>query len=485
MDFSTLFFGADTSYLTAAGVRKRFHYLDSTASTLMFKNALRAKEAALSHYGNIHSSCHFNARISQKFFDLSQREVLRFFNVDESTHSVIFMGSGVTAALNFLARTMQEGFGEKSTVAISPMEHHSNDLPHRKYSGKLLLLPLLSTDGELGCIDVQGSRDLIAEHASDLRYVSVTGVSNVTGMINPIAQLSEICRDYDVPLIVDGAQMVAHVPLDLSAGALANISALVFSSHKIYAPGGPGVIVTRNEFLKQLPAVELGGGMVGKVHRQRYELATSLSGRFQAGTPNILGAVELGCALNMLMDIGMEKVQAHERALMDLVWGVLTEHPKVKIYGSKNRTTAPRAGAISFNITGVEHGLAAMILNDYHCVAVRNECFCAHPYVRDLMLDDLWNIPVDGLTEDQVRVRVLEMSGMLRVSFGLYNTAEDVLAMAEGVGDIAENVNSYRRLYVSKGDGNFEAIDGGSDLNAIDQDMIFGRRPTFPGSSIR
>jgi len=178
------------------------------------------------------------------------------------------------------------------------------------------------------------------------------------------------------------------------------IDFLVFSGHKVYAPGSPGVIVGERALLSQVEPDEVGGGMVDDVSFEDYAVTEHFPEREEAGTPNIVGAVLLGAALEALMQVGMEAVQAHEQALLARLLGALLARPGVRVYGDTDLARSPRVGTVAFNLEGLDHALVAAVLNDYFCVAVRNACFCGDPYVREMLKPELWeadaNLDLEG-----------------------------------------------------------------------------------------
>lgn len=450
------FSGLETCYRLADGRIVHRHYLDSAASTLALGCARRLAEALLPHYANTHSQLHFSARITSHALDWAHRQVLRFLNADPTEYTAFFAGSGCTAVLNRLARGLAARRPERRIVLVSLMEHHANDLPHRKHANQVIHVPLTGTAPALGTVDLGVLAGLLEQYDGQVNYVAISAVSNVTGIINPLHDIAALAHAHGAWVVVDAAQSLAHAPLVFSDTGVPEraLDAVVFSGHKLYAPGSPGVAVVRRALLEGQEPDEVGGGMVDDVHLAGYEIADRFPDREQAGTPNILGAVQLGAVLNVLQRVGMSQIHAAEQHLLaDLLAG-LTALPGVQVYGNLDLKQCPRLGTVSFNLAGLEHGLVAAALNDYHNVAVRNGCFCAHPYVRELLKPELWALDLDPDAEDAA-VALKGWQGMVRASLGLYSTPEDIAALLAGIRDLLVRPAYYRAQYQPTADGNF------------------------------
>ncbi len=441
------FIGLDTCYTTADGQRRKRRFMDSAASTLMLGAAERVTGACLRHYANTHSFAHFSARISTGLYHWAHERVLRFLQADAREYTCIFTGSGSTAGLNRLARLFRDRDVRRDTVLVSLMEHHSNDLPHRRHGGQVVSIPCEGEGVTLGPLDLNALQEALERHAGRVRYLAVTAASNVTGIINPIARIARLAHAHSVPIVVDGSQIAAHMGVNVGSNAdpRDNMDAFVFSGHKVYAPGSPGAIIVRRDLLSQGDPAEFGGGMVDHVWLEGYQVSQRLPDREEAGTPNIPGAVRLASAIEVLDRIGMSTIYEHECALTRRLYAALQAVPGLRIYGTLAQEL-PRTPTAVFNIEGIEHGLLAAILNDYFNIAVRNECFCAQPYVREMLREELWDLDVGGdLSLDAL---VAARLGMVRVSLGLYSTAEDIDALGQALTRIAEQRQHYCAHYV-------------------------------------
>jgi len=450
------FIGLDTRYRLADGRTKRRHYLDSAASTLALRGARQVADELLRHYANTHSELHFSARIVGHAYDWAHAQVLKFVQADPEHHVAFFAGSGCTALLNRLARTLAARRPERDVVLVSLMEHHANDLPHRKHAGQVIHLPLTGETPALGAVDLVALEQLLEHYRGRVNYVAVSAASNVTGIVNPVHDIAALAHTHGAWVVVDASQSVAHAPLSLSdTGAVEReLDAVAFSGHKLYVPGSPGVMVVRRALLAGQEPDELGGGMVDDVSVNGYQVTDHFPDREEAGTPNIPGAVQLGAVLNVLQRIGMAQVHAAEQRLLRRLLAELTAIPGVRVYGDPDPDRTPRLGVVSFNLAGLEHGLVAAVLNDYHNVAVRNGCFCAHPYVRELLKPELWALDLDPDAND-AEALIQPWRGMVRASLGLYSTDEDIEALLTGVRDLLAKPDDYRAQYQADSDGNF------------------------------
>ncbi len=449
--------GLDLEMPIATGEKRRRIYLDSTASTLRLGVVQDVLDRYQPYYANTHSTVHFSARLSTEEYRWAHDMVLDFVNADQSRYTAFFVGSGATGGMNRVAATLAGRLPGRDVVITSIMEHHSNDLPHRKHFKTVVHAPPESGSTSMGCVDVKAIERALEAHKGRVAYVSVTGVSNVTGIINPIHEIAALAHAHGALMVVDAAQMIAHVPIRMSGNVDPgeDIDVVVFSGHKIYAPGSPGVVVARRELFEGLEPIEVGGGMVDDVWLDRYTPTAALPDREEAGTPNISGAIGLGAALYALHKIGMDVVEEDEAALMRLALQRLCALPGIALYGDCDMERYPRAGAISFNVRGMHHALTAAILNDYYNIAVRNQCFCAHPYVREMVSEALAEAD-DALSAAELEALAEMQRGMVRASFGVYSTQADVEMLAKALGDIAGNRERYEALYTQLPNGDFQ-----------------------------
>ena len=451
------FIGLDTVYTLADGRKTKRVYLDSTASTLMMGKVCDLVEKFLDHYANSHSLLHFSAKISTTQYQWAHDRVLSFLGADPEEYTCFFTGSGTTAGINRLARVFRDYRQDKDIVLVSIMEHHSNDLPHRKHAGKVVHIPLkIHSSGQPGCLNIQALKENLQKYGERVNYVAITGISNVTGIINPIYDIAELAHKYGALVLIDGAQMAAHIPVKLSdhKNPNRNIDAFVFSGHKTYVPGAPGVVVCRKDILLAIEPEEVGGGMVEDVFVDNYLIKDYFPDREEAGTPNIPGAIGLATAIEILDRIGMDVIYEEEEILVNAALKRMLENPDMVIYGETDVYKCTRAGSISFNIKGMHHGLTAAILNDYFNIAVRNECFCAHPYVKELILDDMLDA-IEDMAQDEIESKYKLLAGMVRASFGIYSKMEDVDTLINALSEIANRKEKFSQLYHVDESGNY------------------------------
>jgi selenocysteine lyase/cysteine desulfurase len=436
------FIGRDTEYPTVDGTRGPRIYLDSAASTLMMAPAYDVGHEFLVHYASTHSDLHYAARGASHAFDWAHECVLEFVDADPDQYCTFFAGSGATAGFNRMAASLSRARPEREIVLVSEMEHHSNDLPHRHHSSHVVHVPCLGEFERYGGLDMDRLREIFDEHGEKINYIAVTGASNVSGAITPLAEVAKLAHAVGAYLLVDASQMIAHAPVSMND---ADIDVLVFSGHKIYAPGSPGAVIAKKSILNEIKPAELGGGMVDDVYIAEYMPTATLPDREEAGTPNIVGAITLGAVLDLLTKVGMDKVREKEIGLIDFTWNGLKEIEGVSVYGP-NPDDVPRTGTIAFNIKGLDHGLTAAALNDYYNIQVRNGCFCAHPYVRELLKKEMWDMDIDP-DAPNAEADVERKRGMARASLGLYTTHADLEALLVAVRDLVSRRDEILSLY--------------------------------------
>lgn len=453
--FEVNFIGLDTQY-EVNGVKRRRHYLDSAATTLMMASSADVACEFLSYYANPHTKAHFSARIASNALNWARGVVKSFLGADDEDYAAIFIGTGTTSCANRLAFALHQRRPDRSTVLVSAMEHHSNDLPHRRYSN-VVHIPLDDESEHPGGVSLAELERLLCEARGAVNYVAVTGVSNVTGVVNPIHDIAELAHAHDALVVVDGAQMVAHMPVSLSqSNKLRDIDAFIFSGHKIYAPGSPGVLVIKKHLLEDNSPLELGGGIVQDVTRTSYVLNPVGEGREEAGTPNLVGIVTLAASLEALRFVGMASVSMKEQQLMAYAQEQLRHIKSIDIYGPSDSIQHPRIGCLAFNLSHVDHGFVATLLNDEHNIAVRNGCFCAHPYVRALLKEALWNADFGSMNDSEIELEASLRKGMVRASFGAYSNKGDVDALIRGLLDIEKRAVELRLQYSLGADGTYE-----------------------------
>ena len=465
------FIGLDTQYPTVSGhVRQRLHF-DGAASPLAAQVAIDAINALLPHYSNSHSYVHSSAQISTKALAWAHDQILSVLGASSKDYTAICIGSGTTAGINRVARGLSNTNKQtkRNVVLVSSMEHHANDLPHRQTGNEVIYLPLHGEGKDQGAIDLDALTALCAEHQERLNYVAISSISNVTGISNPIGDIAEIVHKHGGLVLVDGAQSVAHQSSALSnSNALREVDFFVFSGHKAYTPMSPGILIAKKAVLQDLSGQDLGGGSVEDVSHLDYQLLADYPDKEQSGTPNIVGAVALAKVLSKLNMIGFEQIYEHEKILMGKLIDGLSKFDSITVYGDLNLV---RCGALSFNHKQIDHGLLAAILNDYYAIAVRNECFCAHPYVSSLLKAELWELDLSDVPEQQQESYINRKRGMVRASLSLYNNSDDIEQLLNAIAEIDRNIDDYREHYRANDDGSYThknfSIDWQNELGLI------------------
>lgn len=448
------FIGLDTQYLNADKQLQTRVHLDGAASPLAAQASLDMVNALLPHYSNTHSYVHNSAQISTKAFAWAHSTVLNFIGANSNEYAAIFTGAGTTSAINRIARGLSQTRPERKVVLVSSMEHHANDLPHRQFDNEVIYIPLTDHQTEqsaqLGAVNVAALEQLCIQHQNNINYIAVSSVSNVTGIRNPIKEITQLAHQYDILVLVDAAQSVAHGPSNVDD---LNADFFVFSGHKVYTPMAPGVLIAKKTILDTLSGQDLGGGSVSTVSYYDFEFVADNSEKEESGTPNIIGAIALAAVLDTLMKAGLDNIAVQDQALMQYLKSELTTMNEINVYGD---SSLERIGALAFNHKNIDHGLLAAILNDYFSIAVRNECFCAHPYVSSLLKEELWQLDLSEVAEDQQEWIINRKRGMVRASLSLYNSKTDVDILIRALKQISLNTDDYSAHYIANKDGSYQ-----------------------------
>jgi cysteine desulfurase/selenocysteine lyase len=376
---------------------RRLTYLDNAATTQKpMAVLLTSRHYYESLNSNIHRGTHKLARAATEWFEKARHTVAAHLNA-ASANEVIFTSgttNGINLVANSLARSGRIGSGDE--VLISALEHHSNIVPWQmlcqQTGASLKVIP---------CHD-DGTLDLDAFHTAlasgRVKILAVTWISNAFGTVNPVVEMTRAAHEAGALVLIDAAQAVAHMPTDVQAlGA----DFLVFSGHKIYSTTGSGVLWGRESLLQELPPWQGGGEMIKEV---TFEKTTYNDPpfKFEAGTPNIEGAIALAAAIDYVNQLGLPIIHEHEQQLITRAAEALAGIPGIRFYGPENR-----AGSLSFNIDGIHHFDLGTLM-DQMGVAVRTGHHCCQPLMARF-----------GIT------------GTVRASFALYNTQADVDALAE------------------------------------------------------
>ncbi len=379
---------------------QKLHYLDNAATTQKPKSVIKAVEEYNRKFNaNPHRGAHSLSVEATKEYEEARERVANFITA-KSSKEIIFT-KNTTESLNLLAYS----FGEKEIEAgdeilITVAEHHSNILPWqhlaKRKEAKLKYLNV-NQDGEISFSELE------EKMTEKTKILAIAHMSNVTGIINPIKKITEYAHKNGIYVIVDGAQALPHLKVDVKD---LDVDFYAFSGHKMLASMGIGVLYGKKDLLEKMPPFLGGGGMIEYVEKESCSYAP-VPERFEAGTPNVEGAVSLKVAINYLEELGMDNVLVHEKELLDYAFSKLEELPYVEIYGAKNSEN--KGGIISFNLEGVHsHDLATIV--DSEGVAIRSGHHCAQPLMKDL-----------------------DINSSARASFYLYNDKDDVDALVKGI----------------------------------------------------
>lgn len=433
-----LFGGVDIDVPLLGGGTLPYVNLDNAASTPAMTAVEQTVVEFLRYYSSVHRGTGFKSQVSTHAYEQARTRTAAFLGADPAEHVCIF-GKNTTEMINRAARRIPF-HPPRDVVIVSLMEHHSNDLPWR--NAAQVVHCRVTPDGRL---DEDHFDRLLAEYAGRVALVAITGASNVTGFINPYHRLAEKAHAAGAQILVDCAQLAPHRKVEmLPLSDPAHLDYTVISAHKMYAPFGTGALVGRRDTFEQGEPDHRGGGEVEFV--TEHEVAWSEPPeRDEAGSPNTIGAVALGAALAQLEAIGMDKVAAHEAELTAALLTRLREVPGLHILGDTDpRRAAERLGVVPFEMEGVPHFLLAAILGYEFGIGVRSGCFCAHPYLLHLL-------DVNEEQAARVRAEILagdrrNVPGLVRVSFGLYNCADEIDRLIDALLKIRRG--EYRGTYV-------------------------------------
>ena len=417
--------GVDREVPLTIGGSCRYVDFDNAATTPAFYHVQRTVVDALEWYSSVHRGTGYKSRLMTDWFETARRTVAEFVGADPETHVAIFVRNA-TEGINLVAHRIFTADPD-ARILTSEMEHHSNLLPWRR-GGEVVHLRV-EQDGIL--LPSELERQLRSEKKR-IRLVTLSGASNVTGVIPPIYQLAAIAHSHGALFMVDAAQPIPHCRVRMGkAGDPTSLDALVFSGHKVYAPFGCGVVIAWRSLLQGGEPMLLGGGMIRSVTLEGADWA-DFPDSDEGGTPNVIGALALAASLQELSKLKMEVVERKEAELADYALGRLQQIPGLTLYGP--RTSVERLGVFTFNLGDMPHALVAAALGFEHGIGVRNGCFCAHPLMFHLF----------GLSRDQImafrnRVRGPHRNGLpgaVRASLGLYNTREEVDKLIAALGTI-------------------------------------------------
>ncbi len=377
---------------------KPLAYLDNAATTQKPEVVIDA----ISRYyagenANVHRGVHFLSELATASYESARQKVASFINA-RSTKEIVFV-RGATEAINLVASSwggMNLGRGDE--VLISEMEHHSNIVPWQllceQVGAKLVVVPI----NDAGEIIIEEYEKLLGP---DTKIVALAHLSNALGTINPVKEMIDLAHRHEVPVLLDGAQAIAHMKVDVQE---LDVDFYVFSAHKMYGPTGIGALYAREELLEAMPPYQGGGDMISMVSfkKTRYNV---LPYKFEAGTPNIAGVIGFGAAIDYLTDINPDEIAAHEASLLSYATRQAEDVPGMRLIG----TAAHKASILSFVLEGIHpHDLGTIL--DRQGIAIRAGHHCAMPVMEH------FGVPATT-----------------RASFAAYNTSQEVDRLFAGL----------------------------------------------------
>jgi len=390
MDFDTNKYRADFPALTRKLYGRDMVYLDNVATTQTPRQVVEAIQRGYYHTkANVHRGVHTLSREATDLQEAARREMMEWLNVPDEA-SIIFT-RGTTEAINLVAASYGELLASGDEIILTAMEHHANIVPWQLLASrkgiKIRVVPIEPD----GLLDLNAYRQLFNERT---RLAAFAHVSNVLGTVNPVREMVDIAHRQGAVTVVDGAQAVGHMRPDLtSLGA----DFYAFSMHKMYGPTGVGILYGRRELLEAMPPYQGGGEMIGHVSFDGTTFA-ALPYKFEAGTPDFVGIGAVTAAINYVKSVGVERIAAHERELLNYATEQIVKIPGIVIYG-----TAPDKGPVlSFNL-GKHHHYDVGMLLDKQAIEVRTGHHCAQPLMETLGIE-----------------------GTVRAGFALYNTRAEV-----------------------------------------------------------
>jgi len=378
-------------------------YLDSAASALKPQAVIDAERDVYErYYSNIHRGVHQLSVLATDAYEKARARVRRFLGAAEVREVVLLRGA--TEAINLVAQTWgRKNVGEGDEVLITGLEHHSNIVPWQMLCAEKGAILQVAPIDDAGVVDPAEFERLLGPRT---RLVSVAHISNALGTVNPVKRMTELAHAAGAVVMVDGAQAAPHTTVDVQE---IGCDFYAFSGHKVYGPSGVGALYGRAALLEAMPPWQGGGDMIATVTFEKSTWA-EIPAKFEAGTPNIAGAIALGAALDWVEGIGLDAIAAHEDELLRYGTGMLSGIPGLRLIG-----TAPhKAGVLSFVLDGIHpHDIGTIL--DYEGVAVRTGHHCAQPVM------DHFGVPATA-----------------RASLACFNTREDLDVLARGIRKVQE-----------------------------------------------
>ena len=413
--------GAGLEVPLATGGSRAYINLDAAASTPAMLPVVEAVERALPWYSSVHRGAGFASQVSTRLYEAARHQIGSFVGA-RPTDTVIIVRN-TTDALNHLAHVLPLRDGE--AVLTTAVEHHANLLPWRRVAPVIHLAPPASPEALL-----EDVRRALRDPDRRVGLVAMTGASNVSGEVFPVAEVAQLAHEHGALLCVDAAQLAPHRPIDMAGSG---IDCLALSGHKMYAPFGAGALIAPAERLRDCEPLLAGGGAVDFVTLD-HVLWTALPDRLEAGSPNVIGAVALGAACAALAEAGMEEVAEHERELIDRLAERLGDLPGLRRHVLWEGDGVDRVGVFTFTVDGLHHALIAAALSAEHAIGVRHGCFCAHPYITRLL--GLSEAEAEAIRDRLRRGERAHVPGAVRASLSIATAAADIDTFDDALSDI-------------------------------------------------
>ncbi|SHF38646.1 aminotransferase class V-fold PLP-dependent enzyme [Caloramator proteoclasticus] len=424
--FRDLVVGVESFVPLKDGSFIKYINFDNAATTPPFKNVMWFINYFSEYYSSIHRGEGYKSRVSTEIYESAREDIINF--IGGSKEDTVIFVKNTTEAINKLSFKICSQY-PNCVVLTTEMEHHSNLLPWRFR----FHIDTVRTDS-CGRIDLENLEKKLKSYYGMVKLVAITYASNVTGYINPVHEIAALCHKYGAKIFVDCAQIIAHKKISMkNEDERKNLDFIAFSAHKMYAPFGIGVLVgDKNSLSSGIPDIK-GGGTV-KVVTDDFVVWDDLPHKEEGGTPNVMGVAALISAINTLNYIGLDKVEEYEKRLLKYASEALKDVKDIRFYCDG---IEDKVAIIPFNIEGVNHNDVARILSEEYGIGVRNGCFCAQPYVHKLL--NLNRSDIKNIIRDS---DITKRPGLVRLSFALYNTFEEIDRLKFALEEIVKKYSS-------------------------------------------
>ncbi|MEL7194720.1 MAG: cysteine desulfurase [Bacteroidota bacterium] len=377
---------------------KELVYFDNAATSQKPQLVIDRIEAYYEHENsNVHRGVHYLSQTATNAYEHTRKLAQELINAKHE-HEIIYT-KGTTEGINLVAHSFGKAFiKEGDEIILSYLEHHSNIVPWQLIAEELGATIKVIPVNDAGELDMEAYANMLNER---VKIVSIVYISNSLGTINPVEEIIRLAHDRDIPVLLDGAQVVPHQRVDVQA---LDVDFLAFSGHKMFAPTGVGILYGKEKWLNAMPPYMGGGDMIDTVTFEKTTF-NSLPHKFEAGTPNIAGVIGLGAGIEYINSVGYDNISAWEKELLDYGTEKLSEIEGIRLIG----TAKEKASVISFLIDGI------------------------HPYDAGTILDQLGIAVRTGHHCTQPLMKRLEVPGTMRASFAFYNTKEEIDRLVEGL----------------------------------------------------